>query len=175
MKRIVLTATIGTALFVIGCDAPPTPRPPAPVQRQPLVTSAPPPKTVTVHLEALGLRFEGSKNCSVKDLSEKQSLKQRIHCPGAGFDVAVPSKAEQKTFEQAKKAEHVHGHLVVTKEEKTDGGWNIQFHSSDLGTDVFEVWIRRTIEGKPYDCTSTASSADEASKAAAICENLAHA
>lgn len=172
MVRMPRPLAIVALIAVTACDnKPPPPAMAAP--EAPKKIAALPPRTQTVRLEKLGLKFDGQRSCSVKDESERSDLKERVQCPGMIFDVAVASHGDPKNFEQAKKAARVHSHLVVQKEDQTADGWNIQFHSSDLGTDLYQVWVRRKIGTKQYECDATTTEADEASKSASACVALA--
>lgn len=60
-----------------------------------------------------------------------------------------------------------------TKEEKTADGWILEGkRTSMMGEPLFAISIRRTIDGKPYDCGTNASSEAEREAAKKLCESL---
>ncbi len=64
---------------------------------------------------------------------------------------------------------------AITKEEKTADGWIIELTRESMvepGKELVGVAIRRTIDGVAWDCGTNAQSADEAAKAAKICQSL---
>lgn len=64
---------------------------------------------------------------------------------------------------------------TFTKEEKTADGWILELSREAMvepGKELFGVSVRRTIDGKPYDCTTNAQTADERAKAERLCLSL---
>ncbi|MBI5542855.1 MAG: hypothetical protein HY901_03130 [Deltaproteobacteria bacterium] len=126
------------------------------------------PKGVVHKLEKLGLKLEGPK---LK--SREGDGHWTLEGDGLMFTVGKPSDFAPKTYEEAKGAKADYSPEHVTKEEKLEDGWNIQFENRGaMGSNYF-VWIRRTIGGTPFICETTASSAEQASKIAKICLSMA--
>lgn len=60
-----------------------------------------------------------------------------------------------------------------TKEEKTADGWVLEMERESMtGGALLGIAVRRTIDGKPWDCGTNASSADEIAKVKKICASL---
>lgn len=63
--------------------------------------------------------------------------------------------------------------LAPTKEEKTADGWVIEMTGkSMMGDAMIAVSVRRTIDGKPFDCGSNVSSKDEAARVTKLCQSI---
>lgn len=64
---------------------------------------------------------------------------------------------------------------TFTKEEKTADGWILELSRESMaepGKELFGISVRRTIDGKPYDCTTNAQTADQRAKAERLCVSL---
>jgi hypothetical protein len=60
-----------------------------------------------------------------------------------------------------------------TKEEKTADGFVLEGDRDSMsGSKLFAIEVRRTIDGKPWNCGTNASSEDERTKAKALCNSL---
>lgn len=80
------------------------------------------------------------------------------------------------TIEEAKAAlekDPGNKHKAWTKEEKTADGWILEnTRESMTGGELLGISVRRTIEGKAYDCGTNSRSADEREKAKKLCLSL---
>jgi hypothetical protein len=128
------------------------------------------PKGIVQRIDKLGVKFEGPK----MDLKENKSGGQWSATGegGVSFTVGVATEFASKTFEEAKAAKSDFAPEHVSKEEKTDDGWNIQFQNKGAIGENFFVWIRRTIAGKQIQCETTVSTVEQAAKVEKICLSL---
>ncbi len=118
-------------------------------------------------IKKLGLKFDGPK-CEFSEMGDQVM----VQGPGVVFTVGVAGQYAAKSFEDAQGAKLDYSPKKVVKEEKLADGWNIQFvNRGDMGDNHF-VWIRRTIDGKQYQCETTASSAEQALAAEKACLSL---
>jgi len=143
----------------------------APAGDKPAAAAAAAPAGGGLKLPALGLTIDLPADSSVNEMLGSFMVQ------GGGTVVSVSevkadNTAAAKTFEDAKKAMGDYSPKKTTKEEKTADGWNIQFQNDGgMGANYF-VWVRRTIDGKQIQCETTASSTEQADKAAAACASL---
>jgi hypothetical protein len=55
---------------------------------------------------------------------------------------------------------------------EAEGGWDVTFENKgSMGTNYW-VKVRRTIDGKKYDCSTTSSSTEQQANALAACKSL---
>lgn len=60
-----------------------------------------------------------------------------------------------------------------TKEEKTGDGWMLEGERESMtGNKLFAISVRKTIDGKPWDCGTNASSEAERETAKKLCNSL---
>lgn len=79
------------------------------------------------------------------------------------------------TFEDAKAAAQKDAGKfgAFTKEEKTEGGWHLEWDADSItGSKVFGISIHTTIDGKPWECGTNAGSKEEREKVVQMCKSL---
>src|SRR6185437_12829372 len=54
--------------------------------------------------------------------------------------------------------------LKPTREDKTADGWIIEMTGESMGSPIIAVSVRRTLDGKPYDCGSNVRNKAEITK-----------
>jgi len=63
--------------------------------------------------------------------------------------------------------------LTPGREEKTADGWIIEMTGKSItGSEMTAVHVRRTIDGKPFDCHSNVRGKDEAAKLVKLCQSI---
>jgi hypothetical protein len=118
----------------------------------------------TTKISKLGVKVDGPK----LDLNENDG-KFDVTGDGIAFNLGRPGEFAPKTLDEAKAAKADFNPERVTKEEKLEDGWNIQFQNRGAMGDNYFVWIRRTVGGKPLACETTVTSAEQAAKVEKLC------
>jgi len=69
------------------------------------------------------------------------------------------------------KRDAAEAHLKPTREEKTADGWILEMSGAEMG-DTIAVSVRRTFDGKPWDCGSRVKSKDEVAQLEKFCKSV---
>jgi hypothetical protein len=62
--------------------------------------------------------------------------------------------------------------LKDTRQDKTADGWIIEMTGESMGSPTIAVSVRRTIDGKPWDCSSNVNNKEEVAKLEKLCQSL---
>lgn len=176
MKNLIAAVTVVSLFGFVGCDESKPAGGAAKSEAAPAGAKAeakPEAAEKFQKIENLGLKFAHAEEVSVTDMSMGGAPSYMVTdlMSGLVFTVGVVEKDDPKSLEDAKKDAEMYS-PKFTKEVKTADGWNLQFENEGgMGKNYF-VQVRRTIEGKQYDCSTTASSPDQASKAEKACATL---
>lgn len=140
---------------------------------------AAPAPTTWKQLGGLGLEAEVPEDATIDDNTQ-----------GAGFPSAtlwtsptmfvsgVGDMSDLKSTIEATKAELAKDPnklKAFTREDKTDDGWILELTREAMiepGKELLGISVRRTIDGKPWDCGSNVDSRDELEKVKKICQSL---
>jgi len=129
-------------------------------------------KANPVAIDGFGLAFDGPADAKVDDMTMGSAKTYMIMGTGLVFSVAEPSEISPKTLEEAVEASSIYDGAKISKQEKTADGYHLEFsNTGSMGANYF-VEIRRTINDKPYICSTTAPDAKFASAAVAACQSL---
>ena len=121
-------------------------------------------------LAKIGLVLDAPAGATVGDAIGGSGV--MIQGPGIVLTVGEASDFYPKTLEDAKKeaAEMYSGKEI--KEETLDNGWVITWENEGgLGKNYW-VQARRDIDGKSYECSTTASQPEQQANALAACKSL---
>ncbi|MGC4115764.1 MAG: hypothetical protein QM765_14420 [Myxococcales bacterium] len=121
-------------------------------------------------ISKLGLRFQGPIKMQQSESNGQVMLSNDL---GIAVNVGPTTDYSVKTFEEAKLSKNDYNPTNVTKEEKLEDGWNIQFQNKGAMGDNFFVWVRRVFGKQAYQCEATATTAEQAAKIEKICLSLA--
>jgi hypothetical protein len=87
--------------------------------------------------------------------------------------LSVAQGKPDKTLESVLEDSKMYEGSKVTKQDKTADGWHAEWNNKGgMGNENYFLDIRRTINGKPFDCTTTVANADQRTAAAAACATL---
>ena len=139
--------------------------------------AAAPAKLTWKKLGALGLEAEVPEHADVDDTSSGAGFPSAtIYASPTTFVSGTGDLSDVKpTLEETKARLEKDPNKLTgwTKEEKTEDGWLLEgTRQSMMGDTLYAISVRRTIDGKPYDCGTNASSEAEREKAKAICQSL---
>lgn len=84
------------------------------------------------------------------------------------FTVSLVGDLAPRSFDAAKKAKAAKAPRKTLKEDKLPDGWNMQFETE---TETY-VWVRRTIDGKAYQCSAIVTSPVKVATAEKACLTL---
>jgi hypothetical protein len=119
-------------------------------------------------IDPLKLAYDGPSG-DVSDMSMGGDPSYMVMAGDLAFTVTAPAKA--KTLDEALDDASMYS-PTVTKKDKTGDGYQLEYNNTgSMGANYF-VEIERTIGGKPYVCSTTASDTGAAAAAAKICQSL---
>jgi len=139
--------------------------------------AAAPAKLAWKKLGALGLEAEVPESADVDDTTSGAGFPSvTIYASPTTFVSGSGELSDLKpTLEETKAQLEKDPNKLTgwTKEEKTEDGWLLEgTRQSMMGDTLYAISVRRTIDGKPYDCGTNASTEAERERAKALCLSL---
>ena len=125
--------------------------------------------TAAIKIPQLKLQVDTTSDSTVSDMSMGGAPSYMVRGSETLFTVGEVDDSAPKTLDEAVEAAKIYDGVQVTKQDKTADGWNLQFHNKGSMGDNYFVDIRRQVGGRAVTCTTTASTPEQAAKAAAAC------
>jgi hypothetical protein len=135
----------------------------------------PPAKLAYKKLGALGLEAEVPEGANIDDTSKGAGYPSvTIYASPTFFVGGAGEMSDLKPTLEETKAQLVRQEksLKPVREEKTADGWIIEMAGESMGSPITAVSVRRTVDSKPWDCSSNVSSKDEVARLERMCQSL---
>jgi hypothetical protein len=139
--------------------------------------AAPPAKLAFKKLGALGLEAEVPEGAEITDNTSGAGFPSAtIYASPTTFVSGAGDMSDLKpTIEETKKELEKDPNKLKswTKEEKSADGWLLEGERESMtGEKLYAIEIRKTIDGKPWNCGTNASSEAERETAKKLCNSL---
>jgi len=139
--------------------------------------AAAPAKLSFKKLGSMGLEAEVPDDANIDDTTKGAGFPSvTIYASPTTFVSGAGEMSDVKpTIEETKKQLEKDPNKLKgwTKEDKTADGWVLEGDRESMtGGSLFAISVRRTIDGKPFDCSTNTESKDERAKALKLCQSL---
>jgi hypothetical protein len=135
----------------------------------------PPAAKLAFHkLGALGIEAEVPDGANIEDTTKGAGFPSAtIYASPTFFVSGAGDMSDQKPTVEATQAQLVKDEksLQPKRADKTADGWIIEMTGTSMGDPITSVSVRRTIDGKPFDCHSNVKP-DEVAKLEKVCQSL---